>query len=110
MKKLVLVILMALFFSVPVFALQDSEGGFDPMELVAVLNPIVVFLAIQLSKKIVAWNSTVILAVLVPGLSLLGGWLVSFIFPDTSFLLTFLLGFVSTFVYELQKQLGGDGT
>ena len=109
MKKVILFFfLLALFCSPPLFAIaQDDSGGFtfDAVQLVALLNPVIVFLAIQGAKKITAINSTVMLAVLVPGISLLGAWLISLIVPDLSFLLAFVFGFLSTFIRELQKHL-----
>lgn len=105
MKKVFLIVLL-LLVSIPIFAFtQDNVGGFDASQFITLLNPAIIFFAIQLAKKITAINSKVILAILVPGISLLGSWLVSLIVPDTSFLLTFIVGFASTFVYELYKQV-----
>jgi hypothetical protein len=109
MKKQFLLIAILFFVSIPLFAItQDTSGGFDVSQLVALLNPVLVYFAIQLAKKITSINSTVILAVLVPGVSLLGSYLLSLVVSDGGFLLTFLIGFASTFVYELQKQLSGS--
>jgi len=108
MKKVILLLfLMVLFVSPPLFAMTQDDAGFsfDAVQLVALLNPVIVFLAIQAAKKITSINSTVILAVLVPGISLLGAWLVSLIVPDASFLLAFVFGFLATFIRELQKHL-----
>ena len=113
MKKFVYgVLFMMLMYTSYSFGLaqEDTGGGFDPAQLITLLNPAIVFFAIQLAKKVTLINSTVILAILVPGLSLLGSWLVSLIVPDSSFFVTFLVGLVSTFVYELYKQLNGGVT
>lgn len=108
MKKFIYALMfLALFFTTPMFALQEDTGGFEISQLLTLLNPAIVFFAVQASKKIIAFNSTVILAVLVPGLSLLGSWLIGLVVPDTSFFVTFLVGLASTFVYELYKQLSG---
>lgn len=107
MKKFVLTLMLMMLSLTPLFALQDDTGGFEVSQLLTLLNPAIVFFAIQLAKKVTLINSTVILAILVPGLSLLGSWLVSLIVPDSSFFVTFIVGLASTFVYELYKQLSG---
>jgi hypothetical protein len=111
MKTKILVLLGLLLFavSVPAMAIiQDDGGGFEASQLITLLNPAIVFFAVQLAKKVTLINSTVILAILVPGISLLGSWLISLVVPDTSFFITFLIGLGSTFVYELQKQLSSS--
>lgn len=111
MKKILLAfLLLTFFFTLPVMAMvqEDTGGGFQASDLIILLNPAIVFFAVQMSKKITMISSTVILAILVPGISLLGSWLISLVVPDSSFLVTFLVGLGSTFVYELQKQLSGN--
>lgn len=104
----ILIIQLAFFVTMPLFAVtQDGSGtfSFDATQLLALLNPVVAWLVIQGVKLIGKINSTVILAILVPGLSLLGAYLLSLLAPDVNFWFALVIGFLATFIRELQKAL-----
>lgn len=105
MKSKLIMTALLLICVTPIFALTQDTEGFDAVQLIALLNPVIVFLAIQGAKLVGKINSTVILAVLIPGLSLLGSYLIGLVVPELNFWAAAGFGFIATFIRELQKAL-----
>ena len=76
-----------------------------PIEIINLLAPVIVWVAVQAFKwllpKVPGWA---ILSIAVPALSALAAWLVSFISPESSFLLQVVLGLLSVFIAEIIRQ------
>lgn len=106
--KRFLILLPLLFIATSFYAFpniaQDVDVT-DPSQLVGLLNVVIVFVATFVVNKLTPIAPTWLLSIAIPGLSALGGFLLNLIMPDTNFLLSFIFGFLSTFVYELQRQL-----
>jgi hypothetical protein len=74
--------------------------------LILTLTPIVVLLATELVKKIpLNFNGISIVLIIVPILSALVAWLGTLIIGNGDFWLQAGIGLISTFVYEVIRQL-----
>lgn len=89
-----------------IMLLQEGVNISDPSQLIVLLNPIIVYLAIEVAKLVKTIVPTWLLGLAVPLLSAAGAYLVNMMF-DANFVVTFALGFASTFIYELVKRLKG---
>lgn len=107
MKKLLFVFALLLMFTTSAFALVEVQEAdvTDPNALVALLNPVIIFIALQGVKLIKKIAPGWLLGLIIPGLSALGAYLVGLVSPDSSFILTFVLGFGSTFIHQLKVNL-----
>lgn len=106
--------MLLLLTIVPIFAFTQDNGSVpdvtQPGNIVLLLMPAITWLAVEIVKRVLsALGGTIagkwILGLLVPGLSALAAYLLTLYSPDTSFFLALLLGFASTFVDQLIKQL-----
>ena len=81
-----------------------------PDALINILFPLVVWAITELIKKfgptIPGW---VIVSVLVPALSAVIAYIGTLVVPESTWLVSFVLGFLATFVRELIKQLSQIG-
>lgn len=85
-------------------------AGVLPEELIAILMPVVVWVASGFVNWLKAklgtsgFGGTVLVTLVVPILSLVLSWLASLILPDMNFWLLFFLGLLSVFINEVIKQ------
>lgn len=85
-------------------AVQETDVT-DPSVLVSSLNAVIVFLAVQLSKLIKSAAPAWTLGLIVPLLSALSAWILGQLVEDSSWLITFLIGFGSTFIHQLMTSI-----
>ena len=108
MKKFVFLFLLMLV-SLPLMAVTGQEfdpgAPYDPLQLVSLLSPLIVWGAVEVSKKLLIITPVWILVMLVPILSGIATYLLSLIVPDLNFILTFVLGFAATFIDQVKKYL-----
>jgi len=84
--------------------------GILPEQLIAILMPVVVWLASGFVNWLKAtlgsegFGGTVLVTLIVPLLSLLASWLAGLIVPDMSFWGLFFLGLIGVYINEVIKQ------
>lgn len=108
MKLKFIFLFLLLLLAVPVMATSTelfAEEVFDPLQLVSLLSPIIVWGAVELVRKLILISSVWILVLLVPLFSGISTYLLSLIIDDLNFIVTFALGFVSTFIDQIKKHL-----
>lgn len=109
-----LALFLMLFCVVPVLALQEVIPDVtDPNQLVSLLAAPITWLAVEGAKKLVgalggSLTGGWILALVVPGLSALGAYLITLLEPDASYIATLLIGLGSTFIDQAIKKLKGE--
>lgn len=83
----------------------------DITQIITLLMPLIVFGATELVKVVNRNISGVlVVAVVVPGLSALIAFIGTLITPEATWLVNFVVGFISVFVNELIRQLRRIGT
>lgn len=109
MRKLFTVLVLLAPFMLLAQATTEDGDITTPQGLIAVLTPIIVWIAIQGAKLIKGIAPVWILGLLVPLLSVAVGWLTTLVADDgTTWLIRAAAGFGAVFVNELYKILSGS--
>ena len=108
--KLLLVVTLMLFCTLSVSALtvyQDGGVGLgDPAVLVQWLSPVIVWLVGMVLKPLLKIPGGLMLAVIVPLLSLAATWIVGKMTDgDTSWLMLFVYNLSAVFIDQLKKKI-----